>query len=119
MEPRQTPPAAERAATAAPPWRHSPRARPSTALKVRSVILTASAVAITVLGSIYGAGLKMSRDAKREKQTGEQARCVIDEQIAQLERKKGLLVAHRVGLAQKADNFRHKVDEKKRNSQQE
>ncbi|KAK2804934.1 hypothetical protein FQN50_006444 [Emmonsiellopsis sp. PD_5] len=71
-------------------------ARPTLSPKARRIILTAGVTIITITGSMYGAGLKMDQDAKKEAE--KQQLATPAEKIQALQTVRDELVLRRTGL---------------------
>ncbi|KAH8597865.1 hypothetical protein B0O99DRAFT_507404 [Bisporella sp. PMI_857] len=67
--------------------------------QVRRVVWTGAIASITVVGSIYGAGLKTRQEVQKESERRHEASPA--EKIALLQENRGALVAKRIGLEKK------------------
>ncbi|KAM3078688.1 hypothetical protein ACMFMG_006554 [Clarireedia jacksonii] len=68
-------------------------------IKIRRIVWTGGITAITVVGSIYGAGLKTTQERKQEIQKAREA--TVEERIKHLEEQRGALMAKKIGLERK------------------
>ncbi|KAL8729128.1 MAG: hypothetical protein Q9166_004959 [cf. Caloplaca sp. 2 TL-2023] len=74
--------------------------------RARTVILTCSVAAVTVLGALYGADLKMSREAVQAARKRQEA--TADETLAQLYASQNVLVAGKTDLETKIAKLENK-----------
>ncbi|QSZ34632.1 hypothetical protein DSL72_007486 [Monilinia vaccinii-corymbosi] len=71
------------------------------ALKIKRIVWTGAIASITVVGTIYGAGLKTVGD--RRQQIHKIREATLAERIAHLEGQRGVLVGKKIGLQRKID----------------
>ncbi|CAD6445629.1 24eec512-a183-49ad-8d81-c4f829fa7ba5 [Sclerotinia trifoliorum] len=77
---------------------------PQQALKVKRIIWTGAIASVTVVGTIYGAGLKTRGEQKQQVRKIREA--TLSERIAHLEEQRGVLVGKRMGLEKKIEEAR-------------
>ncbi|KAI0395174.1 hypothetical protein F5Y17DRAFT_218721 [Xylariaceae sp. FL0594] len=75
--------------------------------KPKVVIYTAAFAAVTIVGAIYGAGLKTQQEYKAEKRQIIQA--TPEERVRVLESRRAALVAERLPLERKLEELRRRV----------
>ncbi|KAF2745944.1 hypothetical protein M011DRAFT_380165, partial [Sporormia fimetaria CBS 119925] len=83
---------------------------------VRRWFLTGSVAAITIVGSIYGAGLKSKHEFKQEKQRIMEA--TPEEKLAQLETVRAELVLQKNQMDRKLQQVKARIAEKEQKEQQ-
>ncbi|EJT79844.1 hypothetical protein GGTG_04927 [Gaeumannomyces tritici R3-111a-1] len=79
--------------------------------KVKRLIWAGSFAAITIVGTIYGAGLKSQQEYKSEVKNYVHAG--VEEQIAILERRKQALMSQKAPLEEKLEALRERMAENK------
>ncbi|KAI9732041.1 MAG: hypothetical protein M1818_007636 [Claussenomyces sp. TS43310] len=72
-------------------------------LKIRRFVWTGAIAAVTATGAWYGADLKMTQEMKQMSQ--KQREATVDEKMAQLEERRGGLVAKRLGIERKIEEL--------------
>ncbi|KAF7853237.1 hypothetical protein EAF04_010739 [Stromatinia cepivora] len=77
---------------------------PQQALKIKRIIWTGAIASVTVVGTIYGAGLKTQGEHKQQIRKIHEA--TLSERIAHLEEQRGVLVGKRMGLEKKIEEAR-------------
>ncbi|KLU90530.1 hypothetical protein MAPG_10383 [Magnaporthiopsis poae ATCC 64411] len=85
--------------------------------KVKRFIWAGSFAAITIVGTIYGAGLKSQQEYKSEVE--KYVHASVEEQIAILERRKQALVSQKAPLEEKLAALRGRMAEKNREKSEE
>ncbi|EEH09363.1 predicted protein [Histoplasma capsulatum G186AR] len=81
--------------------------------KARRIILTAGVTICTIMGSLYGAGLKMDQDAKKEAER--QRSATTAEKIHALEAAREVLVRRRTSLEKQINDLRTRQENRRRN----
>ncbi|KAB8294745.1 hypothetical protein EYC80_006707 [Monilinia laxa] len=76
-------------------------ATPQSALKIKRIVWTGAIASITVVGTIYGAGLKTQGEHKQQVRKVREA--TLAERIAHLEEQRGVLVGKKMGLQKKIE----------------
>ncbi|KAL7621200.1 hypothetical protein AAE478_008517 [Parahypoxylon ruwenzoriense] len=75
--------------------------------RVRNIVWTGVFAAITIVGTIYGAGLKTKQDYKAEKKKVMEA--PIEDRIRGLEERRAALVSQKAPLESKLDELRVRI----------
>ncbi|EGC49879.1 predicted protein [Histoplasma capsulatum var. duboisii H88] len=81
--------------------------------KARRIILTTGVTICTIMGSLYGAGLKMDQDAKKEAER--QRSATTAEKIHALEAAREVLVRRRTSLEKQINDLRTRQENRRRN----
>ncbi|KKZ59886.1 hypothetical protein EMCG_05272 [[Emmonsia] crescens] len=81
--------------------------------KARRIVLTAGVTICTITGSLYGAGLKMNQDAKKEAER--QRSATPAEKIHALEAAREELVMRRSSLEKQIRDLRTRQESRRRN----
>ncbi|KAI9644372.1 hypothetical protein NHQ30_007729 [Ciborinia camelliae] len=76
-------------------------ATPQSSLKIKRIVWTGAIASITVVGTIYGAGLKTQ--GEHEQQIRKVREATLSERISHLEEQRGILVAKKMGLEKKIE----------------
>ena len=84
--------------------------------KVKRFIWAGSFAAITIVGTIYGAGLKSQQEYKSE--VKKYVHAGVEEQIAILERRKQALVSQKAPLEEKLAALRNRMAENREKSEE-
>ncbi|RYP16665.1 hypothetical protein DL765_004985 [Monosporascus sp. GIB2] len=79
-------------------------------ISVQGLIWTGAFAAVTIVGAIYGAGLKTKQEYKAEKK--QIAEASIEERIAGLEQRRSALVSQRIPLENKLAEVRARMKAK-------
>ncbi|KAL1979720.1 hypothetical protein VTN96DRAFT_5264 [Rasamsonia emersonii] len=79
---------------------------------VRTFLLTASVITITIGGTLYGAELKSKQEVKQANEKREQA--TIDEKIESLQTMRANLVAKKATVEKQLQDLEARMEEKKR-----
>ncbi|RYO85027.1 hypothetical protein DL766_005668 [Monosporascus sp. MC13-8B] len=79
-------------------------------INVQGLIWTGAFAAVTIVGAIYGAGLKTKQEFKAEKK--QIAEASIEERIAGLEQRRSALVSQRISLENKLAEVRARMTAK-------